>query len=85
MSDEKEDNNSLAYTYRQVAPYLGLGVQLAASVLLMLYLGKWLDTYLNSGEFFTLVGAFLGASGGLYNVIRTSIQISEKNNKKNEL
>ncbi len=85
MSEEQEDKNSLAYTYRTAAPYLGLGVQLAASVVLMLYLGKWMDSYFETGEVFTLVGAFIGATGGIYNVIRTSMQISEKNNKNNEL
>lgn len=85
MSDEHEDKNSLAYTYRQVAPYLGLGVQLAASVVLMLYLGKWMDSYFETGEVFTIIGAFIGSASGLYNVIRASLQISKKNNKSNEL
>jgi F0F1-type ATP synthase assembly protein I len=52
---------------RDVGPYLGLGTTLAASVLLGLGAGYWLDSKLGTRPAFFLVGAVLGLlAAGLY-------------------
>lgn len=50
------------------ASVAGLGVQLVISILLFLYLGKWLDGKLGTDPFLLVVGVFVGAAVGIYNM-----------------
>ncbi|HEX2962161.1 MAG: AtpZ/AtpI family protein [Ignavibacteria bacterium] len=68
--------------YAEIGPYLGLGVQLAASIVLMFFLGYWLDGKLGTGPVLTIVMSFFGGFAGIYNVIKTVLEINRKN--KNE-
>lgn len=72
----------LSQTYREIGPYLGLGTQLAATIVLMFFLGKWLDDEFNLFPILTIVLSFLGGFAGIYNFIRTVLQINEKRKKK---
>ncbi len=51
--------------------YAGLGIQFAASILLFLYAGQWLDRRLGTDPLFLLVGVFTGAGGAFYSMYRT--------------
>ena len=51
--------------------YAGLGVQLAASILVFVFLGQWLDRKAGPGGLFTILGAFLGFGGTMYALIRS--------------
>jgi F0F1-type ATP synthase assembly protein I len=51
--------------------YAGLGVQLAASILIFVFLGQWLDRKAGTGGLFTILGAFLGFGGTMYGLIRS--------------
>jgi ATP synthase protein I len=73
---------TLARTYRDVAPYLGLGIQLAATIVLCFFIGRWLDQSLNTAPWLTIAGALLGATGGLYNFLKTVIELGKKQNDK---
>ena len=50
--------------------YAGLGIQLAASILLFVFLGRWLDEKTGMSPLFTLLGAFLGFGGTMWSLIR---------------
>ncbi|HEX2868948.1 MAG TPA: AtpZ/AtpI family protein [Ignavibacteriales bacterium] len=63
----------------EVGPYLGLGVQLAASIVLMFFLGYWLDGKLGTSPVLTILMSFLGGFAGIYNVIKTVLEINRKN------
>jgi F0F1-type ATP synthase assembly protein I len=76
---------SLARTYRDVAPYLGLGIQLAATIVVCFFIGRWLDQILNTAPWLMIVGAFLGAGGGLYNFLRTVIELGKKEKERQKL
>lgn len=65
---------------KQVGNYLGLGVQLAATIVLLLYGGKWLDEKYNTGSTWTLTGAVLGVVAGMYNLIKTVFELEKKEN-----
>ena len=58
--DAGRSESGLARALRDAAPYLGLGTTLAASVLLGLGAGYWLDSKLGTRPIFFLVGAVLG-------------------------
>ncbi|GAB6281352.1 MAG: hypothetical protein STSR0008_00910 [Ignavibacterium sp.] len=78
----KKSNDNLYKTYKEIGPYLGLGFQLAATVLIFLFIGDWLDKKNNSSPLFTVIFAFLGISIGLYSVIKTIIGLEQK--RKND-
>jgi hypothetical protein len=51
--------------------YAGLGIQLAVSVVVFVFIGQWADKKLGTGGILTLVGAFLGFGGTLYSLVRS--------------
>jgi ATP synthase protein I len=51
--------------------YAGLGVQLAASVLVFVWIGQWADRKLGTGGLLTVVAAFLGFAGTMYWLVRS--------------
>jgi len=56
---------------REAAPFLGLGVQLAAAVLVFYFLGSWADGKLNTAPWLMIVGVSVGVVGGLIQFFRT--------------
>lgn len=62
---------------REIAPYMGLGLQLAATVTIMVFLGIWLDKKFDTNPLLTIICSFLGVSAALYNFIKSVIK-SEK-------
>jgi F0F1-type ATP synthase assembly protein I len=73
---EKDNNgsNGVNKTYRELAPYLGLGLQLAATVIIMVFLGIWLDKKFNSGPYLTVICSALGVFAALYNFIKSVLK-----------
>ncbi len=51
--------------------YAGLGVQMAASLLLFVWIGQWADRQLGTGGLLTVVAAFLGFGGTMWWLIRS--------------
>ncbi len=69
--DEKgEQKNSIV----EYGPYLGLGLQLAITVVAMVFLGIWLDKKFMTSPILTIVCSFLGVFAGLYNFIKTVLK-----------
>ena len=50
--------------------YAGFGLQFAASIVLFLYLGQWLDRKLGTAPWLLLACVFLGAGGSFYGMYR---------------
>lgn len=48
------------------ASFAGAGVQFVASILLFLYIGKWLDGKLGTAPWLLVAGVFVGAAAGFY-------------------
>lgn len=74
--------NSLGKTVRNVTkdfgPFLTLGLQLAISVVVFFFIGYWLDGKFGTSPWCTIVGAFLGAAGGLIKFIREALALGKK-------
>ena len=51
--------------------YAGLGVQMAASLLIFVWIGQWADRRFDTGGLLTVLAAFLGFGGTMYSLIRT--------------
>lgn len=77
---QSKKDNSLEQTYKEVGPYLGLGFQLAATILLMLYLGWLLDDYFGTEPWLIIIFSFFGGFAGIYNVIKSTINLNKKKN-----
>ena len=65
--------NNVNKIYREVGPYLGLGMQLTITVTVMVFVGIWLDEKFDLSPVFTIVFASIGVSAGLYNFIKSVI------------
>src|SRR5687768_10625298 len=65
-------------TTQQLAPYLGLGMQLAAAMTAFGALGWWLDGKWATEPWLLVTGVMLGAVGGMISVIRTSLRANRK-------
>jgi ATP synthase protein I len=68
------EDEGLSKAYREIAPYLGLGLQLAVTVAIMVFIGIWLDGKLNTSPVLTVVFAFFGVFAGMYTFIKSVIK-----------
>jgi ATP synthase protein I len=78
---EDKDLKNTSRIYREVGPYVGMGFQLAATVALLVFIGIWLDKKTGKDPLFTLIFAFLGVGVGLYNFIKTVLDLGKKSDK----
>lgn len=83
QKNNQSDQSKILETYREVGPYLGLGTQLAATIVLMFFLGRWLDEQFETDPVLTIVFSFFGGFAGIYNFIKTALNMNEKK-KKND-
>jgi len=68
----------LKNSFQQAGPYLGLGVQFAATLVLLIFLGSWLDGKFDSSPWFTVCLGLFGGFAGTYNLIKTTIDLGKK-------
>ncbi len=76
---KSEDN--IAESLKAVAPYMGLGVQLAVTIVGMVFLGQWLDEKYSTG-YWLWICSFAGITIGIYSFIKTVMDLEKKNVKK---
>jgi len=74
MKKDPDDLKNINKIYREIGPYIGLGMQLAVTVTLMVFIGIWLDGEFNLSPVLTIVFAFLGIFAGLYNFIKSVLK-----------
>lgn len=61
-----------------VGPFLTMGIQLALGVVVLFFVGRWLDEKLGTSPWFMLVGLFIGAVGGIFNFVRMATQLGKE-------
>lgn len=74
MADKKKVPEDLRGTMKEIAPYMGLGIQLAATVGIMVAVGYYLDKKLNTSPYLIVIFSFLGIITALYQFIKTVIK-----------
>jgi len=62
--------------------YSGLGVQLAATIIVFLFIGIWIDKWLETRFIFTLVFTFIGFFGGFYSFYLNIKKLTEEEKNK---
>jgi len=70
---EKPDSQDWMRAVREAGPYLGLGSQLAASVLLGVAAGHFADREFETGPWLLLLGAFMGVAVAMIQLYRTEL------------
>ena len=50
--------------------YAGLGIQLAATVVVCVFVGQWVDRKVGTDGIFTIVAPLLGFGGVMYSLMR---------------
>jgi len=61
------------------AQFAGSGVQFVVSILLFLYIGKWLDEKFGTEPWLLMLGVFVGAGAGFYSFYRRIMAASKHN------
>ena len=74
MKTEHNKLKNISEIYREIGPYIGLGMQLAITVTVMVFLGIWLDEKFDLSPVLTIVFASLGIFAGMYNFIKSVIK-----------
>jgi F0F1-type ATP synthase assembly protein I len=74
MPDKESPTRKAVRTYAQASEYLGLGFQFAATILVFLFVGHWLDGRLGTHPVLLVVGVFGGAAAGLLNLYRDLVR-----------
>jgi F0F1-type ATP synthase assembly protein I len=64
-----------------ILQYSGIGVQLAAVIIVFLFLGIWLDGLLETKFIFTLIFTLIGFAGGFYSFFLSVQKLSKKPGK----
>jgi F0F1-type ATP synthase assembly protein I len=64
--------------------YLGVGLQLGASIVFFLFVGQWLDRRLGTEPWLLLLGVFVGAGAGFYSVYRQLVIVPGEKKRRDE-
>lgn len=76
--DPGKERQSTLESLREYTPYLTLGFQLAAAVVVFFLIGAWADRRWDASPWFKLLGLFLGTVGGFVKFFRTIADLDRK-------
>jgi ATP synthase protein I len=79
--DDPESANR-ASALRNVGVLLGSGTQLAISVAVMFFLGRWADEQLHTEPWLLIAGVLVGVGAGLTSFIRTAMSLDDRAKSK---
>ena len=82
MSANGFQNRGFQKTFGQAGPYLSLGLEFAITLLLLIFLGRFLDKRWGTEPWLLLAGAILGFVIGFYHLIKTLSRLSVSKQKK---
>ena len=60
------------------APFLTLGIQLALSIVVFFFLGKWLDGRFNTSPWLMIGGLLIGGVGGMVKFITSVMTLGQQ-------
>lgn len=73
-----------ASVIQQSAPYLGLGLQLAAAILVFYFIGSWADRKLGTDPWLMIAGVIVGAVGGFIQFFRSVSTLTKNDSTNND-
>jgi ATP synthase protein I len=78
MNEEKKSSE----TMQSVGPFLALGLQLAITVVVFFFIGKFADEYFGTAPWLMISAILVGVVGGLIKFFRTVIELSDKEERE---
>jgi ATP synthase protein I len=75
MTNEEQETSGML---RAAAPYLTLGIQIAAAVVMFLFIGKYADDALGTKPWLMVAGIVIGFAGGMIHFFREVTALSNK-------
>ncbi len=78
-SKKHDSNTSLLDTYRQLEPYLGIGLTFAVYILAFLFVGRWLDQKAGTEPWLMITGAAVGLVLSFVHMLSILKKITEEN------
>ncbi len=69
---------SVRETLRELGPYMTLGIQLAAAVVVFFLIGWWLDTHYGTSPTFRIIGLLVGSVGGMIKFLKSATELGNK-------
>ncbi len=63
-------------------PYLTLGIQLALTVVVMFFAGRWCDEKFSTAPWLMIAALFAGCTGGLIKFIRTVNDLAKQDDER---
>ncbi|MGB2869058.1 MAG: AtpZ/AtpI family protein [Bacteroidota bacterium] len=87
MSEPSQNNESpkgkkSEGALRIVAPFLGMGMQLAAAVIVFFFIGSWIDDRYLISPYGKLIGGLLGFAGGFIKFVKTANELAKQSDSK---
>lgn len=73
-----EKHESQLSALKSVAPFLTLGIQLALSIAVFFFIGRWVDEKLGTAPWLMLVGVVIGCVGSIIKFIQTVTKIAQE-------
>ena len=71
LADDKKNKSQVKNeTYKSIAPFLNIGLQMALTILVFVLLGWWLDGKFDKSPVFILIFSFVGIFGAFYNFFK---------------
>lgn len=65
--------------------FAGVGIQFAASLVLFLLAGQWVDRKLGTSPVFVLVGVFVGGGAAFYSMYRRLVAAQKEDDERRRL
>lgn len=87
MADPKrssDDYSSYRETLKEVAPYLGLGLQIGATMAFFVGAGYLVDQWLGTDPWMVVVGAVLGMTALIVQLVQISNRLNEESRKRRQ-
>jgi ATP synthase protein I len=84
MAADRPDPSQAPPSSVEAGKLMGLGLQFAASILLFLFVGHWLDGKLGSSPWLLLLGAFVGGGAGFYSLYRQLVTVPAERRRERE-
>lgn len=67
---------------KQFGPFLTLGIQLAVTVVVCFFLGRWLDSLWGTAPWLMIAGLALGITAGFIGFFRTAIAAGKEEDRE---
>lgn len=77
--------NQGAFGSGPLTQFMGLGLQFVLSILLFLYVGKWVDGKLGTSPWFMILGVFTGATAAFYSMYRSLKAVERRQEEQDRL